>query len=247
MPPNWRNLLKSGIHIARSQAGIYGAAWTARPGSEITKTMRAYKFLDASFGLKSLYEKRLKISRIEDLNDPFELLPYDLSNPTQRWALLRTRDELAKGRGIVCFSAAWKDPVIWAHYADKHKGICLGFEVPEQHANVVKYESKLLPFPEKPKLKDVESMLFTKYKHWEYEQEIRTWADLDEEENGIFYADFGIDLQLVEVIMGCRCSASRDSLTKALGSLAKEAQIIKARAAHDAFAIVRDEKDPVSI
>jgi len=43
--------------------------------------MRAYKFLSAHFGLKSLYEKRLTISTIDDLNDPFELLPYNLSDP----------------------------------------------------------------------------------------------------------------------------------------------------------------------
>jgi len=33
--------------------------------------MRVYKFLNAHFGLKSLYEKRLRISKIDGLNDPF--------------------------------------------------------------------------------------------------------------------------------------------------------------------------------
>ena len=42
--------------------------------------MRVYKFLDAHFGLKTLYEQRLKISKIDDLNDPFELLPFDLTD-----------------------------------------------------------------------------------------------------------------------------------------------------------------------
>jgi hypothetical protein len=46
--------------------------------------MKVYKFLDAHYGLKSLSEKRLKISTLKDLNDPFELLPYELSNPMHR-------------------------------------------------------------------------------------------------------------------------------------------------------------------
>ena len=91
--------------------------------------MRVYKFLDAYFGLKSLSEKRLKISTLQDLNDPFELMPFDLGNHSQRWAVHETRRELNKQASMLCFSAGWSDPVIWAHYSDKHRGLCLGFEL----------------------------------------------------------------------------------------------------------------------
>lgn len=101
--------------------------------------MRAYKFLNAHFGLKSLYERRLKISRLDELNDPFEFLPFDLSNRAQRWAVRETRKQLGEKQGILCFSAAWSDPVIWAHYSDKHKGLCLGFEIPENVGTRVTY------------------------------------------------------------------------------------------------------------
>jgi hypothetical protein len=37
--------------------------------------MRVYKFLSEHFGLKSLYERRLKISRLYELNDPFDHTP----------------------------------------------------------------------------------------------------------------------------------------------------------------------------
>jgi hypothetical protein len=46
--------------------------------------MRAYKFLNECFGMKALIEKRLKQSRIRDLNDPFELRPFDLASPSLR-------------------------------------------------------------------------------------------------------------------------------------------------------------------
>jgi hypothetical protein len=117
--------------------------------------MRVYKLLNAHFGIKSLYEKRLKISLINDLNDPFELLPFDLSNPAHRRAAHETRKSLSQGRGLLCFSAGWRDPVIWAHYSDKHKGICLGFEVPDALIERVDYVPERLPFPELPSADDM--------------------------------------------------------------------------------------------
>jgi hypothetical protein len=123
--------------------------------------MRAYKFLDEHFALKSLCEKRLKISTLPDLNDPFELLPYEMTDRNRRRALRETRDELAKKRGILCFSADWRDPVIWAHYSDKHRGLCLGFEIPDEKRKQVKYVAKRLPFPATPTTGHADVLLFT--------------------------------------------------------------------------------------
>ena len=79
---------------------------------------------------------RVKLSKISELNDPFELRPYDLTDPRIRQAFLTTRDEIGAERGLACFSSAWSNPVIWAHYSDNHKGLCLGFEVPDPKGNV---------------------------------------------------------------------------------------------------------------
>jgi len=74
--------------------------------------MRVYKFLDAKFGMKSLAEKRLKISTVEDLNDPFELLPFGMADKTTRMALNNARTTWAATHGMLCFSSDWRDPVI---------------------------------------------------------------------------------------------------------------------------------------
>ncbi len=138
-------------------------------------SMRAYKFLDAEFGLKSLRERRLKISTLHDLNDPFELLPYEMSDRNHRSALRETRNQMARNRGILCFSADWRDPVIWAHYSDKHRGLCLGFEIPDEKCSRVRYVVSRLPFPARLALADAEKLHSTKYINWKYEQEIRVW------------------------------------------------------------------------
>lgn len=204
--------------------------------------MRAYKFLDAEFGLKSLRERRLKISTLHDLNDPFELLPYEMSDRNHRSALRETRNQMARNRGILCFSADWRDPVIWAHYSDKHRGLCLGFEIPDEKCSRVRYVVSRLPFPARLALADAEKLHSTKYINWKYEQEIRVWAALNESEGGLYFAPFGEMLELVRVIAGARCSLAEDKIVEALGSLAEDIKIVKARAGFKEFEIVKDER-----
>jgi hypothetical protein len=83
--------------------------------------MRVYKFLDTHFGMKTLAEKRLKISTLEDLNDPFELLCFEMTDKIKRPAVNLARKEWGATTGMLCFSSEWRDPVIWAHYSDKHR------------------------------------------------------------------------------------------------------------------------------
>lgn len=207
-----------------------------------SESVRAYKFLDAHFGLKSLRERRLKISTLHDLNDPFELLPYEMSYRTRRAALRATRDQLTRNRGILCFGAEWRDPVVWAHYSDKHKDLCLGFEIPDEKCRKIDYVENRLRLPIKLAEADAEKLLFTKYASWKYEQEIRVWTELREEEQGLYFAQFGEMLKLVKVIAGARCSLSEGEIMEALGSLAKSTCVIKARAGFKAFDIVKDER-----
>jgi hypothetical protein len=142
----------------------------------------------------------------------------------------------------LCFSADWRDPVIWAHYSDKHRGICLGFEIPDALCKEVEYVSRRLPFPTKPDFDDAQTMLFTKFDHWRYEQEIRMWAALNENGDGIFYAHFGKELGLKKVIAGARCSLSLPEINQVLGSLAEQVIIIKGRAGFTKFEIVKDKR-----
>jgi len=204
--------------------------------------MRVYKFLDEEFGLKTLREQRLKISTLDDLNDPFELLPYDMRDKNLRRVLQNTRKELTRDRGILCFSADWRDPVIWAHYAQKHHGFCLGFEAPEGVCKKVRYIERKLTFPKSPTIADAEALIFTKYANWRYEQEVRVWAALNEKEDGLYFSKFGDHLRLVKVIVGARCQVSEKAIKEALGTMAGEVTLLKARAGFGEFKIVRNER-----
>jgi hypothetical protein len=205
-------------------------------------SMRAYKFLDETFAMKSLREKRLKISILEDLNDPFELLPYQMTNRNRRTALYATRKQIASRRGLLCFSATWRDPVLWAHYANKHKGLCLAFEVPDAICRAVTYVRRRLNLPIRPTLPDAEALIFTKYANWHYEEELRIWAALNESEGGLYFADFGPSLVLKRVIAGARCTLPLQEIEEATEPLAAGVHFSKARAGFTEFEIVKDQR-----
>ena len=90
--------------------------------------MRFYKFLNSKNAIKSLREKRLKISIVNELNDPFEFLGVELSNELLRSNIKMLKENFSNKYGVLCFSRNWTNPVQWSHYADRHKGICLGFD-----------------------------------------------------------------------------------------------------------------------
>lgn len=216
--------------------------------------MRVYKFLNEVYGRDDLCKKRLKISRLHELNDPFELAPYCLTDAGLRQAFLQTRDDLGECTGLTCFSSTFCNPVIWAHYSDCHRGLCLGFEIPDisgdsvDESAKVHYISKPLPFPqnflaleEVTGLEIVRKILFTKYDHWQYENEIRRWASLEQEEDGHYFLSFGDDLRLVQVILGARSTLSRTDIQADLGSHESGVEITKVRAAYDSFEMVIDE------
>jgi hypothetical protein len=86
-------------------------------------------------------------------------------------------------------------------------------------------------------------MLYTKFRHWAYEQELRLWAHAAEEEEGICYVDFqdGVT-RLAEVILGADCTTPKKAIERVLqmGGF-KDVTIRKMRPAREGFCM---EDDP---
>jgi hypothetical protein len=91
--------------------------------------MRVYHFMKGVYGLDAIRHRRLKIARIVELNDPFEFLQVASVNPRTRARYQYVKRALSEYMGLLCFSENWSSPVQWGHYADSHRGICLGFDV----------------------------------------------------------------------------------------------------------------------
>ncbi|SMC83749.1 DUF2971 domain-containing protein [Polynucleobacter kasalickyi] len=142
--------------------------------------MRIYNFTSFPHAISNLKNKRLKISRFNELNDPFELLAADLLDIRHREAFTRFKKQLNEKAGIVCFSGAWGNPLIWGHYAKRHTGIALGFDVSDEMLLKVHYTASRpkIEFDQtKRKVVDgskvVDQLIRTKFIDWKYEDEYR--------------------------------------------------------------------------
>ena len=99
--------------------------------------MRVFHFIGAEYGLEDLRMRRLKVATLHELNDPFELFGVSLADESVRRAFAAMKDQLASNRGLLCFSRDWHNPVQWSHYAAKHTGMCLGFDIPNEHLGAI--------------------------------------------------------------------------------------------------------------
>lgn len=158
------------------------------------------------------------------------------------------KDERHAELRILCFSAHWSEPLLWGHYANKHRGIAIGFDVPAGDIyHPVEYQDHRLPVPLRLDLvgTDVDKLLLTKFSAWKYENEHRCFCRLDESVNdgNLYFDSFSATLKPVEVIVGDRAPLSRADIAIALGSLSREVEIFKARPAFGGFTVVRNLND----
>lgn len=96
---------------------------TSNPNAVKSPRMQPlYIYMKAEYLLSVLENDEIKVNVPADCNDPFEFLPReseDISAPD------------TSGIGMICFSEDGSSSTMWAHYADKHKGVCLEFVLPE--------------------------------------------------------------------------------------------------------------------
>ncbi|WP_434706705.1 DUF2971 domain-containing protein [Pseudomonas sp. D4-18] len=215
---------------------------------EITNTIRLYYFSGVEFGLVNVQRRRLKISRLMQLNDPFEMASINFATRDLRYGFRKLKEAYAERLGLICFSRSYKNPVQWAHYADKHKGVCLGFDVAPSRCSPVDYVKErldlrsLCPSGEVP-LKDVLMTLWrTKFSHWSYEDEIRLMLSLSEfpAEGSYHFHPMDDSLKLRQVIIGCESDFSRAQVHHALGESGSDVEVFKVRPAFKKFEMVRN-------
>lgn len=90
-----------------------------------------------------------------------------------------------KNRGICCFTTKFDNPLMWAHYADEHRGVCLEYAVTDDRTlddfHRVKYSNQIdakrimQSYSHSGGICDELDLelLTTKPKEWEYEEEYR--------------------------------------------------------------------------
>lgn len=227
----------------------------------MSNTVRLFYFTSDRWGKDNLEKRRLKLSFSNLVNDIFEERPFDFGKGEQGRQLRRdwrnAIDKHSMTQGFISFSESWAVPTMWGHYADNHKGVCLGFDLPSRRGDGVEYADKidyidnLHPIDGRihTDIGYLKSMITfaskTKSSHWSYEKEWRCWFSLSDAEKKLkkakpdkpFYAGFGENLVLREVIFGVKSTHTSESF-KALLRPEDNVEFTTARPSFRRFAMV---------
>ncbi len=138
---------------------------------------------------------------------------------------------------------------MWSHYGDQHRGICVGYSVPEDAADEVRrvdyggdrkvwvsQVAAMLEGNQVARRKVDDAVLLRKAEGWCYEQEWRLIGP-----RGIH----GSVLELKEVAFGMRCTAPvRYAIVKALEGRESPVEFYALRETHDRFDL---RKEPLNV
>ncbi len=213
--------------------------------------IRLYHLTSAHHAKSNIASGRLKVARFRDLNDPFELLAMNLRDKPNRKAARNFKASYDGRTGLLCFSSNWTNPVLWSHYGEKHCGVCLGFNLPKEKVQEVKYVDKRLlvnldrnhsPWKLEKNLRDL--LRRTKSSYWGYESEHRFFMRLTDAiaEGHLHFWPISDDLLLQEVILGPQCELDTGVVRKLVNTHHSGAVTFKARLAFKSFEVVPDNR-----
>ena len=155
-----------------------------------------YRYFNEQYGLLALQDRKWKVGRLLDLNDPMDCRPnFQRDGKPVDVADDPSLKEVYDLIGITCFSASIHDPVIWSHYADSHRGLAIGVEFyansglwevqyPEDDVRVRIHHNTLEKLRAKGTeegealLKLISEGFIQKAKSWRYESEYRQFQYL---------------------------------------------------------------------
>jgi hypothetical protein len=209
--------------------------------------IHAYHLSSAEHAISNIRLGRLKVARIAELNDPFELLALSCMDRKQRRALAAFKNSQDQETGLLSFSKNWKNPVLWSHYGDRGKGIALGFDIKRTIGSRGLLEVNYQDLKLKPLVEDLERgsispevqelLYVTKFSHWKYESEVRAILPLSNaaQEGPMWFWPFSDELRLTDVILGPLCSESVGSVAAVVRKAGSDASVVKARLGYKYF------------
>lgn len=197
---------------------------------------------------KAMSEAREQLANIAyNATDP----EYTVSEVTAESRLLTSEveEELRRHyeRGVCCFSTTYASPLLWSHYGDQHRGLCVGFGLdrkPKPQPRRVIYGgrrsvptsllTRALVHEDRMAREELDrDVLLRKARGWGYEKEWRLIGDQGDQDS---------PLLLKEVTFGLRCPISVvHTVTKALAGRISLVRYYKIYAVEGRFILRRRE------
>ena len=165
---------------------------------------------------------------------------------------------------ISCFSKIYDSILMWSHYGDKHKGICIEFDRPKKDFFDVKYSSKRCKFDledttrrvlgymlsneeadvnDKGLIRCISKPFIVKSLDWQYEEEVR--CILSSNSEGVFTLEelslYKVPTNISKIYIGCKVDKASEEY-KNLISLAnnKKVEILELKTSNDFFSVVEE-------
>lgn len=210
--------------------------------------------------IKTIEARSFRVSRLTELNDPFEWRVGFDAPPQELEEVLEKQMEgfvemAGQDMGIICFSKKISDPVLWSHYTNVHRGIAFEVNV-DVNSNLISdihevdYDKPpmVIPFQRyiKRQMSDTELMDVIRNLHkqksasWQYEQECRLVIDLKtcKPSGGSFLWDKMPAAFITGAVIGFRSSISVQYLRQALDLNGfQHTQIFKAKRSLETYEI----------
>ena len=149
---------------------------------------------------------------------------------------------------LICFSKSWRNPLMWGHYAEKHTGMCLGFDIPDNLLAPVIYAKRRLKIETDPEIKRpkpteklMEKLIRRKFIDWKYEDEMRLFVGLGHVtvESGKYFLPFSEDLMLRKIILGPRCELPIEGVRNIVADFKPPVVVLKSRIAYTRYEVVK--------
>lgn len=162
---------------------------------EITN-VRLFMYMSWANAQKFIERKTLKATNPLKTNDPFEFLPN-----TEKGNISEEKSMIERmGLVCFCFSRLVSSAALWGHYGDKHKGVCLVFDIPLCDIAKLGFSLVRVRYQENRCVRDITFCeMFVKDKSWEFEQEYRIIGHAGTakkaEDGMLFYDDFFVFLE----------------------------------------------------
>lgn len=165
-----------------------------------SNTVTLYKYVSINYLIDIIDKGRLYLSDGTNFNDPFEITITDKK---------KHKTKHISGLHILSLTNSFRNKLIWSHYTDSHKGVCLTLKVPKEYVYPICYTSKrvyddsdideIISTNKSISKKNIDNdfsllskdkkIAYIKDKKWNYEKEYRIVFDQNDEDKIIREGD----------------------------------------------------------
>jgi Protein of unknown function (DUF2971) len=153
-------------------------------------------------------------------------------------------------KGVFSLSETWKSPLMWSHYADDHRGICLEYDtaqIPHPDIAAVDYRSRRsvkasdliewkMQASSEAEQRVYNTYFFAKSPQWQYEKE---WRDIRQSSGGRTPSGFPI----TAVYFGLRCDPAVTTSVVKMFSRNESISFFEIYPLNDSFSLRRRRVD----